>query len=85
MNISNNFPTKQKLVDKCVGGELENMKHIYRCEELNKGELIDSYEQIYTGTLTQQIKVYERFKKSFENREIMKNENMESDISNLKL
>ena len=49
VNISNNFPTKQKLVDKC--------------EKLNKDELIVSYEQIYKGTLTQQIKDIKRVSK----------------------
>ena len=63
MNISNNFPTKQKLVDKCGCGELDNMEHIYSCEKLNKDELIVSYEQIYKGTLTQQIKDIKRVSK----------------------
>ena len=76
VNISNNFLTKQTLEDKCVCGELDNMLHIYSCEKLNKDELIVSYEQIYTGTLTQQIKVFERFKKGFENRENIKNEKL---------
>ena len=46
------------------------MSHIYYCKILNKddSELI-SYDRIYNGSISEQIKVYHRFPENYEKRE----------------
>ena len=71
VNISYNFP-KQQQIEKCVCGEIENMEHIYLCEILNRDKIKMTYNLIYNGTLKQQVEVYKRFERSFENRQTIK-------------
>ena len=54
------------------------MKHIYECNYWNIEEPLEKYEQIYTGTLYEQIKVFRRFEINFKTREQYLN-NIESD------
>ena len=48
------------------------MEHIYLCEILNRDKIKMTYNLIYNGTLKQQVEVYKRFEKSFENRQTIK-------------
>ena len=72
VNIPANFGKEQK----CFCGDYEDMAHILHCTYLNKEEddknLI--FEQIYSGSLTQQIEILRKFHKKFEERKIQMNE-----------
>jgi hypothetical protein len=78
VNISSNFSSKQKNKSLCFCGNYENMKHIYECKYWNMEEPVANYEQIYTGTMNQQIDVFTRFEKNWKKREQYLNSN-ESD------
>ena len=45
------------------------MIHIYECKYWKTEELLENYEQIYTGTRNQQIDVFRRFEINFEKHE----------------
>ena len=68
VNISENFPTRQKQIT-CVCGLEENMQHIYSCKLLNSEKEELSYDYIFNGSLQQQIEVFKRFQINFEERE----------------
>ena len=55
--------------DKCLCGELENIKHIYSCEKLDNSELIYPYNRIYNGTISEQKYIITRIKSNLQQRE----------------
>ena len=65
VNISENFPTRQKQNTYVCGLE-ENMQDIYSCKLLNSDKEELSYDYIFKGSLQQQIKVFKRFQINFE-------------------
>ena len=71
INIPDNFSSNSEY--KCVCGKIENMKHIYQCEQFN--EQIEPklpYEKIFNGKLKEQIEVYRKFKQNLLKREKLK-------------
>ena len=49
--------------------------HIYICKLLNKEQVEISYNQLYNGSIENQIRVYKRFKQNMNERETLKTEN----------
>ena len=72
--ISENFPNIQ-IENICSCGQIESMRHIYTCKNLNSESETISYEKIFDDNVKNQKQVYTRFKQNFETREKMKNEN----------
>ena len=68
VNIPSNFP-KSESIDKCFCGEILKMEHVYECKVINNEENETPYEKIYTGNLSDQIKVFRNMEKSLANRE----------------
>ena len=55
-------------IEDCFCGSEETMSHIYNCETLN-GEKSDiKYENIHTGNLSEQTKVFRRFEINMKSR-----------------
>ena len=79
IKISANFSSKQK-PENCPCGMDENMEHIYICKLFNKEKLEVEYKQLFNGNLTQQITVFKRFIKSFEEREKQETEMNKTEI-----
>ena len=76
INIHGNFSSR-KLDKFCKAGcnELETMEHIYNCKILNSNINIIPYEQIYYGSLQQQIEIFKIMKTNLEKRNnIVKNQ-----------
>ena len=71
--ISYNFPNNKE-IENCLCGQLENMEHIYNCQNLNPEKPELEYKYLFVGNLGQQILVYRRFKNNFEVRESLKSE-----------
>jgi hypothetical protein len=72
--IPANFP-KPKTEYKCICGQKEDMTHIYECKTLNNGsETKLEYQQIYTGTITEQIEIFRKFERNMDIRENLLNE-----------
>ena len=73
VTIPNNFP-KSEIKEKCSCGEIEDMKHIYECEQLSTDSIDKSlqYEKIYNGNISDQIKVFRKMEINLEKREDMK-------------
>ena len=68
VEIPANFPNP-KIENICICGEKEDMKHIYQCETINDGEQPDlKYEKIFEGNICEQIEVFRKFERNFENR-----------------
>ena len=56
--IASNFP-KPGSKPTCLCGAEENMKHIFNCKIFNEErEESEEYENIFNGSLTQQIKIF---------------------------
>jgi hypothetical protein len=72
--ISENFPNA-KTEDICSCGQVESMRHIYLCTNLNIESVKISYEKIFDDNIRSQKQVYNRFKQNFETREKIRNEN----------
>ena len=69
VNIPANFP-KPNIVNKCICGEKEDMKHIHNCEILNDGEQSNlEYEKIFEGNISEQIQVFRKFERNLKRRE----------------
>ena len=79
-NIPNNFP-KSKLKTKCSCGEIENMEHIYQCENyrLDQEKPKLEYKKIYSGHIKEQIEVFQEMKECMKMRENLKNTESPSD------
>ena len=58
---------------KCICQEYEDMSHIYYCREWNSVQPSLSYEKIYNGTISEQIKVFRRFENNLEMRKQSRN------------
>ena len=73
VNIANNFP-KSDIKEKCSCGKIEDMQHIYECEQLNTNSMDKSlrYEKIYNGNISDQIKVFRKMEINLEKREDMR-------------
>ena len=71
VDIPSNFP-KEKTEFQCICGEKENMEHIYNCELLSdkKEQRID-YENIFNGTIKQQMDVFRKMKQNLDQRKRM--------------
>ena len=72
VNIPANFGRESK----CQCGDYEDMVHILNCTYLNKEEVKEHliFEQIYSGSLTQQIEILKKFQQNFEERKIQMDE-----------
>ena len=68
VNIPVNYGSKAQ----CICGKNEIMKHIYSCENLNNEKEEVNFEKVYTGTLTEQIKILKRFRNNMEKRTKLK-------------
>ena len=68
VDIPANFGSKAQ----CICGENEIMQHIYSCEHLNNEKEEVNFEKIYTGTLTEQVKILKRFRNNMEIRTKLK-------------
>ena len=55
-----------------ICGENEIMQHIYSCKHLNNEKEEVNFEKIYTGTLTEQVKILKRFRNNMEIRTKLK-------------
>ena len=73
VNIPNNFP-KTDIKEMFSCGEIEDMQHIYECEQFNTTSLDHDlqYEKIYNGNISDQIKVFRKMEKNLERREDMR-------------
>ena len=55
--------------EKCVCGEKEEMQHIYECKKFCDNEVPTiPYTKIYNGNLKEQITVYKKFSKKYEDK-----------------
>ena len=75
-DIPSNFP-KTNFFEKCRCGENEDMAHIYECKMLNIEESKIPCQQIYCGTISEQVQIFRRMVKSIENRENMSKQKKE--------
>ena len=72
--IPANFP-KENQEYNCNCGSKEDMNHIYVCEILNCGNQPSiEYKKLYTGTISEQIKVFRKFEMNLAKREELLNE-----------
>ena len=84
IKIPANFPQNKKIQSKC--GELENMENVYKYELFNDGNNDEEkleYGKIYSGNISEQIKVFRNMKKCLEKRsefENMKSDNEEEEL-----
>ena len=74
VSILENFPNTQT-GNICSCRQIESMRHIYICKNLNIENEKISYEKIFDENVRSQKKVYERFKQNFETREKIRDEN----------
>ena len=74
--ISANFK-RDKELSNCICGQPENMKHIYKCKTLSSTELMTKYENIYSDNIPNIKRIYVRFKKKMEKREMLRNQTNE--------
>ena len=66
IEISENFPGKE-ISSTCHCGTTETILHIYFCEKWNNGKQPSlKYEVIFTGEISDQIMIYEKFEDNFE-------------------
>ena len=72
VNIPSNFISRNKNDIKCICHNIEEMKHIYECQYLNKDKPDIQYEAIFNGTIYEQKKVLRRFERSIEIRQRLK-------------
>lgn len=68
-NIASNFTSEEKNESVCICGERDNMKHIFICEQLNKEQPTEEYEQIYGENLIKMKYVLNRFNENLNQRE----------------
>ena len=81
VDIPANF-SSSNIINKCICGDREDMKHIYICKELNIIKEETSYEIIYSDNVKEQIKVYKRFQNNMDKRsEIKEKTNIEETTS----
>ena len=74
IEIASNFP-KPGGKPSCLCGAEENMKHIFNCKMFNEeSEESEEYENIFNGSLTQQIKIFNKFQNKMKTLEIKMNE-----------
>ena len=66
IDIPSNFISKNKIDIKCICDKIENMKHIYDCQYLDKEKSDIQYEAIFNGTIYEQKKILRRFERNLE-------------------
>ena len=76
INIPANFGGESK----CICGQKEENKHIYTCNRINEEKDKIEFEKVFNGTLTEQVKILERFRKNMKIRE--KNEEIRKEMKN---
>ena len=69
VQIPSNFGKSE---EKCFCGDKENMPHIYSCEILNERQPGLPFENINNGSLSDQIRIYQRFENNMERRNEIK-------------
>ena len=72
--ILENFPNSQT-GNICSCGQIESMRHIYICKNLNVQNEKISYEKIFDDNVRSQKELYDTFKQNFETREKIRDEN----------
>ena len=68
-NIPSNFTSEKDNANTCICGKLENMKHIYYCEKLNKEIPTEKYDQIFGNNLNKMKYIVNRFRENMKQRE----------------
>ena len=76
INIPTNFGGKSK----CICGQNEENSHIYTCKIINEEKENVKFEKVFNGTLTEQVKILERFRNNMEIR--AKNEKIREQMIN---
>ena len=73
VDIPNNFP-KSDIRTRCFCGMIEDMNHVYECElfNTNNQKNILPYNKIYSGNISEQIRVFRKMEKNLEKRENMR-------------
>ena len=72
--MSENFPVRE-MPSICHCGTTETMSHTYYCEKSNNGKQQSlKYEVIFTGKISDQILIFEKFEENLEKREKMNEE-----------
>ena len=61
--------------EKCVCCKIETMPHIYNCECLNEKKSKIKYDEIYNGTLINQIEIFRRMEENLAKRQKIKLKN----------
>ena len=81
IDIPSNFPnTNVKPI--CICGQTENLIHIYNCKLLGKTKKEEFFEKIFTGSIRQQLKVFNQLEENLEKREqILASQNLPCDPS----
>ena len=73
VDIPSNFVTKEKNDSKCLCGEKEDMEHIYYCKYLNSEDPEENFENLFSGNIQIQAKVFKRFENNMITREKLQN------------
>ena len=69
VQIPSNFGKSE---EKCFCGDRENMPHIYYCGILNEKETDLSFDKLNNGSLSDQIRIYQRFENNVKKRHEIK-------------
>ena len=64
VDIPSNFLKSENNKSKCMCGKIEDIQHIYECENLNIERIEIGYEKIFTGNTEEQRKILKRFEQS---------------------
>ena len=77
--IPDNFP-KSETKSRCLCGAIEDMSHVYNCNILNEGKIqSEKSENIFNGTLDQQLKIFLNLNKTWKNMEKREKLNKETE------
>ena len=78
IDIPANFSNGNNKTILCCG-EIENLKHLYKCKILNNGiEQMKPYENLYTGNIKQQIEIFRIVEQNLKKREDIQLKNCEN-------
>ena len=64
--LSDNF----KNTEICQCGQIENMEHVYICQNFNNEESYIEYEKIYEGNVKNMKSIVKRFEEAMKKREL---------------
>ena len=79
VDIPSIFLKSENNKSKCMCGKIEDIQHIYECENLNIERIEVCYEKIFTGNTEEQRKILKRFEQSVKNRENIQRNNSEKE------